>query len=343
MEPWSAHSAELLRRRPGLASRDPREAQHIVARALNRHATSWGQGPVDTALHQIAVNSISIILLRYGAPVKIEPLRPGTYYIVQIPLGGRAQVRCGGALLDVDPENGVVLSPFTRVVLDWAPRCEQMILKIPVATVEQVWRSVADRPMRRAPEFHLPFRADDAAGSGLMQCVDFALRETMRAPRTAAGRSVVGRLEELLILKLLDTQPHSHSDELARRRDGIAPRHVRAAEDFMLAHLHEDISLRDVAEHAGVSVRTLNQVFRDFRRTTPMAELRDLRLDAAREQLLAARTGARVADVAAQWGFSHLGRFAASYRARFGEAPSETLGRRPRSSGGTQTGTDVAS
>jgi AraC-like DNA-binding protein len=297
----------------------------MVARALNRHDTIWGDGPVDTALHQVAINGISVILLRYGAPVKIEPLRPGTYYIVQIPLGGQAQIRCGNKLLEVDSENGVVLSPNNHVVLDWARQCEQILLKVPVATVERVWRSVSDRPLRRAPEFDLPFRADDPAGIGLMQCLAYALAETARAPRSAVGRALVNRLEELLVLKLLESQPHSHSDALEHRRAGIAPRHVRAAEEFMLDHLHEPISLRDVADHTGISVRTLNQVFRDFRRTSPIAELRDLRLERVRDQLIAARPGTRVSDVAKQWGFRHLGRFAACYRERFGESPSETL------------------
>jgi AraC-like DNA-binding protein len=324
---WLEHSAALLRGTPGLASRNPREAQHIVARALNRHATLWGQGPVDTALHRVAVGDISVILLRYGAPVKIEPLRPGTYYVVQIPLGGRAQIRSAGTRLEVDPENGAVLSPNVRVVLEWASHCEQILLKIPVATVERVWRSVSDRPLRRAPEFELPFRSDDAAGSGLMQCVEYALRQAAAMPDTQLGQSVIQRLEDLIVLKLLDAQPHSHSDELARRRDGIAPRHVRAAEQFMLDHLHEPISLADVAAHAGVSVRTLNQVFRDFRRTSPIAELRELRLERARAALSAAGPETRVADVARQLGFRHLGRFAVSYRMRYGEAPSETLAR----------------
>jgi AraC-like DNA-binding protein len=32
-----------------------------------------------------------------------------------------------------------------------------------------------------------------------------------------------------------------------------------------------------------------------------------------------------VSEVAYRWGFTHLGRFAGAYRARFGESPSQTL------------------
>lgn len=36
----------------------------------------------------------------------------------------------------------------------------------------------------------------------------------------------------------------------------------------------------------------------------------------------------RVADVANEWGFWHMGQLAADYRKQFGELPSETLRRR---------------
>ena len=35
-----------------------------------------------------------------------------------------------------------------------------------------------------------------------------------------------------------------------------------------------------------------------------------------------------VADTAARWGFEHMGGFAVEYRKRFGESPSQTVGKR---------------
>ncbi|MEU4690491.1 helix-turn-helix domain-containing protein [Actinoplanes sp. NPDC023714] len=44
------------------------------------------------------------------------------------------------------------------------------------------------------------------------------------------------------------------------------------------------------------------------------------------QELLAAdRAGRTVADIAKRWGFGHAGRFAETYRNRYGHWPSETL------------------
>ena len=57
-----------------------------------------------------------------------------------------------------------------------------------------------------------------------------------------------------------------------------------------------------------------------------MAYLRRQRLERVREELLVAAPGAvNVTEVATRWGFTHLSRFAASYRAAFSENPSDTL------------------
>jgi AraC family transcriptional regulator, ethanolamine operon transcriptional activator len=54
--------------------------------------------------------------------------------------------------------------------------------------------------------------------------------------------------------------------------------------------------------------------------------LKAVRLNGVRKQLRHADTSTtRVADVANDWGFWHMGQFAADYKAFFSEKPLETL------------------
>ena len=139
----------------------------------------------------------------------------------------------------------------------------------------------------------------------------------LEAPQVRAP--LVRTLMSLVLTEL----PHNHSARLPRRDRAPAPRCVRAAEDYMDAHLAETISLDDLLASSGTSARTLQMGFARHRGTTPMQFLRDLRLDRARAEIQR-RPSARVTDIAAECGFSHLGRFAEQYRARFGETPSCT-------------------
>ncbi len=103
---------------------------------------------------------------------------------------------------------------------------------------------------------------------------------------------------------------------------------VRRAEEFLAANLNLSIGLPDVAQAAGVPTRTLIRAFRKRHGLGPIAFLRQRRLEAAHRDLLAAdRAETSVTAVAVQYGFAHLGRFAAEYRRTFGELPSATLRR----------------
>ena len=100
------------------------------------------------------------------------------------------------------------------------------------------------------------------------------------------------------------------------------------AEEFLLGHLTSPISAADVAEHVGVSVRSLSRGFHDRHEMGPMAFLRERRFEAVRTALLCASTAqTSVTAIALGHGFSHLGRFSVEYRRRFGESPSDTLTR----------------
>jgi len=85
------------------------------------------------------------------------------------------------------------------------------------------------------------------------------------------------------------------------------------------------IGLPEIVAASGVPGRTLIQRFRDFKGTSPMRYLRAARYTKVREALCRAEPEESITEIAAYWGFTHMGRFSVGYRKRFGESPSQTL------------------
>jgi AraC-like DNA-binding protein len=102
---------------------------------------------------------------------------------------------------------------------------------------------------------------------------------------------------------------------------------LRRAEALMHDRFTEEISVSSVAEHAGISLRQLQEIFRRRHGLSPHAYLTRLRLEHVHLHLKAATPAQSVTSAALLSGFNHLGRFPASYRARFGVLPSRTLDR----------------
>lgn len=103
---------------------------------------------------------------------------------------------------------------------------------------------------------------------------------------------------------------------------------IRRALAELRAHLAEPLSIPEVADAAGVSVRGLQLVFQRQLGVSPLLHLRTLRLEAARQALLdEADSGTTVADVAHRFGYSNGGRFSTHYRDAFGESPAESIRR----------------
>jgi AraC family ethanolamine operon transcriptional activator len=96
------------------------------------------------------------------------------------------------------------------------------------------------------------------------------------------------------------------------------------------ASLGSPSHISELSEAAAVSQRTLLRAVRAIHRTTPSRYLHALRMAQARQALLSATKGAEtVTQVAMRFGFRELGRFSRSYKATFGESPSDTLRRAP--------------
>lgn len=101
---------------------------------------------------------------------------------------------------------------------------------------------------------------------------------------------------------------------------------VREATDYAMSHTSEPITVADLCEKLNISRRMLNYCFQDALDLNPVHYLRSLRLNGVRRELRDPDGGGQqIRDIAAKWGFWHMPRFAAEYRALFGELPSETI------------------
>ena len=100
----------------------------------------------------------------------------------------------------------------------------------------------------------------------------------------------------------------------------LEPFYLKRADRYAAEHLGERFAVADLAAHCGVSWRTLEKAFVDFRGLTPVAHVRNLRLDQAKRLL--DEGSASVAEIAARCGFRSSTTFALEYRKRFGIPPS---------------------
>ena len=132
--------------------------------------------------------------------------------------------------------------------------------------------------------------------------------------------------EQAVIAALVAAGPAFAEHDAADRGE---PRALRRAIAYIEEHADAAITVPDIAAAARMSVRGVQDLFRRELGTSPTLHLRGVRLDRARQELLAAdpSTAATVEAVARRWGFGHLGRFAGAYRSAFDEYPRETLAR----------------
>jgi AraC-like DNA-binding protein len=102
---------------------------------------------------------------------------------------------------------------------------------------------------------------------------------------------------------------------------------IDEVENWIDANLDRPITAGQLCRVAGVSQRGLEKAFESRRGMSPMRFVVERRLAAAHRMLVRAGPGRDVTTIASSVGFSHMGRFASSYRQAFGESPSASLKR----------------
>lgn len=325
MEGWLRSELQQLYQAPMFVSSDPHETRVHTGQAFKEHELRWNGGTVDAALYRADLGALEFFILRYGAAVHIEAGQLDHFMLFQVPLRGEARIRVGSQCVDASPGMGALVSPTQPLQLDWSEGCEQVLLKISRERIEQACRDLAGGSLDDGPlVFDAAMPLSGAAGRAWQHHLGGLLASRALASQ-ASARALLAAQEQTLIHHLLLHQPCNYSARLWQRPTPAPQRRLRAAEDYIRSHFGQALTLAQVASACGASVRALCAAFRAHYDCSPMEFARRVRLEAAHAALCSAAPGAQVTDIALACGFSHLGRFAALYRARYGQSPQQAL------------------
>lgn len=231
---------------------------------------------------------------------------------------GQASVRHQGQALHCDASHAVLLPPGAAFVLRTSADCEQLVLRL---DRQMVSAHAGHSTLQFAPQLHL----DDARHLPWLNHIGNLMQGPRLLHLLQDNPLVAQDYGHLLVSLLLAAQPHDTPAGTGSWR--VRPGCVRRADDFIVAHASEPLTLADIARAAEVPTRTLLDNFRRVHGVSPMQRVRDVRLDLCRTALMDPDDRRKVTEVALDHGFSHLGRFAIVYTTRFGEAPSATARR----------------
>ena len=311
-------------------------------RELDRNGSLF-TGPGDLVLHDAERGRIEIARSFVGTIAVGRVASSGHDTEVSEPTGATLLVPVAGRITSAAQDSGRLAAVAGQALL-FAPNRRQTrvepggaagFLAIPVIIPQAELAEAAARlglaPAVRRRLDAVALVLDGARGTATRDLIALArsLQDDLaggdpRLLRAEAHRSWSARLTDQVIAALAELGAVALGPAPDHRS---ADRHVRRARDFMAAHFADIVTLSEVAEACGVSVRTLEAAFREVWCQTPHQALVELRLQAARRALVAAGDGASVTEIALACGFGHLGRFSVGYRARFAESPSEALRR----------------
>ena len=283
----------------------------------------------QVTLNAVRFLDVTMAYLDFRAPTRLQIERAADIFAVHVTTHDSGTVVIDGEERELSAFSGLVTNPGDRHTIELGADCPQLIIRIEREALERQLTRMLGRGLDRPIEFERRFdlMSDEAVRwhSALQ-----LLSSEVISQRSLIQKGIgAGALEELIISTLLYIQPSSYNDRVRNPQHTSGRVTVRRSMQYVEEHLSESITMDDLARHACASVRAIQMGFREDLDTTPIAYIRDRRLDKVRATLMEAIPADRVtvAGVAQRWGFTNAGTFAVRYRERFGESPSETLRR----------------
>lgn len=327
---WQSAAAPLDSFRV-FTSTEPSDVHDFASGLMTRHRMRFvgDSAGFEADIRAAPIGDLSVLYFSYSSAVEIASAPLEGFTTIHMPLQGRLDFAHGDDVRRVAlPGSAAVFSETDPTRMRWSSDLQLLVLRVENAAIARKMQALTGR-VTTEPVVFAPVLGESGSGAGLVVTIR-SLQESLDHFGPGGLPPVLaGELEELVLSMLLLDHQHNRSDAIAGHLPFAQSRSMRRAILRIEEGYDQPLSVTDLAAAARVSERALFETFRREFSQTPMEYVRRFRLERAREALLRAAPGdgTTVGEVAASHGFGHVGRFAADYRRRYGETPSETLRR----------------
>ena len=306
--------------------RDLDGAREVVSEIFVNHRIKVDnatiQRPINVSCRRLS--AVSLCYIDYGCSLEIKPDLFDDFYLMLIPLEGASQARCGSRIYQGETGTSMILPAQQETSILWSDMTRKLVVQIDRRKLTTKLEAFLGESLTGSPRFSM--EAQDVLGpaSPLRQSLQGML-SIAGTPDSPGKNLMIPAFEDAFFAAVMHLHQSDMSDAI---RDGAVstacPKAVRRAERYVENHLAEPICIEDLAQAAGTSARSLFGAFKRFRQMSPMRYVRFRRLQQVHRILRNDDPVTPIAEIAAEWGFGHPGRFASEYTRQFGETPSQT-------------------
>lgn len=275
--------------------------------------------PFFALANRVQVGNVHLHYCRYDTPVEIQfSDMPGVRQLLCLSSGGR--VSSAGRQIDIDTGATMIVPSDSSFLGAYGTGYRHIVTQFDEDALRRKAEAIVGQSLP-GPLIMPTLEALPTASRVRSGQITFALAQIL-ATETDIDMSLVD-LGQALSSAFLFENLAGFADRLAETPKSASMSAVKVLEDYIQANWNRPLTVEDIADACGISVRSVFARFKQHRGMAPLTYVRELRLDRAHQRLLGNPEDS-VISIAMACGFSSFGHFARRYREKFGELPSTT-------------------
>ncbi len=308
---------------------EPKEFQSIISQKftpLEQLEPIQKKFCADYKIYTVARLIFTRAKFKHG--ISVLPIPRKRLFFLELPLSGQLQLSYRGRDISFSHNSTYLIASDEPVLYRYQENANHITVGIDKDLLNAYAQKLVNGQQERELTLHPQLLWRTPAAASFRGYLEFITRDLVRGGSLFNSPLIATEVQNTIFSMLLSASDNNYLPLETQLEEACLPAYVRQARDYIEANLDRQVSLADITDAAGVHVTTLLKGFKQHYEISPIAYLKQKRLEAAYRTLLAAEPlTISVAQVATQWRFFHLSRFARDYRQLFGELPSETLKR----------------